>query len=31
MGYREARRSNASDEGGESGGLSVRVPLAGAL
>ena len=28
MGYREARRSNASDEGGESGGLTVRVPLA---
>ena len=27
MGYREARRSNASDEGGESGGLTVRVPL----
>src|SRR6478735_10522218 len=28
MGHREARRSNASDEGGESGGLTVRVPLA---
>ena len=31
MDYREARRSNVGDEGGESGGLSVRVPLAGAL
>ena len=27
MGYREARGSNASDEGGESGVLTVRVPL----
>jgi hypothetical protein len=27
MGYREARHSNASDEGGESGVLTVRVPL----
>jgi aspartate/methionine/tyrosine aminotransferase len=27
MGYRETRQSNASDEGGESGVLAVRVPL----
>jgi aspartate/methionine/tyrosine aminotransferase len=27
MGYREARRSNSSDEGGESGVLTVRVRL----
>jgi aspartate/methionine/tyrosine aminotransferase len=27
MGYREARGANASDEGGESGVLTVRVPL----
>jgi aspartate/methionine/tyrosine aminotransferase len=27
MGYREARHSKASDEGGESGVLTVRVPL----
>jgi aspartate/methionine/tyrosine aminotransferase len=27
MGYSEARRSNASDEGGESGVMTARVPL----